>query len=57
VLEVVLYREQPVVQLRVVPAERVRVFKQVVTEQRTVTEQLRKERVDLREEPRHSGSP
>jgi hypothetical protein len=47
-LEVVLHREEPVVQLRVVPHERVRVFKDVVTEQRTVTEEIRKEHVDLR---------
>src|SRR5829696_9072098 len=46
-LEVVLHREEPVIQLRVVPAERVRLFKDVVTEQRTVTEDLRKEQVDL----------
>ena len=49
-LEVVLHREEPVIQLRVVPAERVRLFKDVVTEQRTVTEQIRKEQVDLRSE-------
>jgi hypothetical protein len=46
-LEVVLHREEPVIQLRVVPAERVRLFKDVVTEQRTVTEELRKEQIDL----------
>jgi stress response protein YsnF len=50
-LEVVLHREEPVIQLRVVPAERVRLFKDVVTEQRTVTEDIRKEHVDLRSEP------
>jgi stress response protein YsnF len=49
-LEVVLHREEPVIQLRVVPAERVRLFKDVVTEQRTVTEEIRKERVDLQSE-------
>jgi hypothetical protein len=46
-LEVVLHREEPVIQLRVVPAERVRLFKDVVTEQRTVTEEVRKEQIDL----------
>jgi hypothetical protein len=46
-LEVVLHREEPVIQLRVVPAERVRLFKDVVTEQRTVTEEIRKEQIDL----------
>jgi stress response protein YsnF len=34
-----------------VPAERVRLFKDVVTEQRTVTEEIRKEQVDLQSEP------
>jgi len=46
-LEVVLHREEPVIELRVVPAERIRLFKDVVTEQRTVTEDLRKEHIDL----------
>jgi Domain of unknown function (DUF2382) len=50
-LEVVLHREEPVIQLRVVPAERVRLFKDVVTEQRTVTEEIRKEQVELQSEP------
>jgi stress response protein YsnF len=50
-LEVVLYREEPVIQLRVVPAERVRLFKDVVTEQRTVTEDIRKEQIELQSEP------
>jgi hypothetical protein len=54
-VEVVLHREEPVIQLRVVPAERVRLFKDVVTEQRTVTEEIRKEQVDLQSEP--SGQP
>ena len=54
-LEVVLHREEPVIQLRVVPAERVRLFKDVVTEQRTVTEDIRKEQIDLQSEP--SGQP
>jgi hypothetical protein len=50
-LELILHREEPVIGLRVVPAERVRLVKQVVSEQRTVTEELRKEQVDLRSEP------
>ena len=49
-LEVVLHREEPVIQLRVVPAERIRLFKDVVAEQRTVTEEIRKEQVDLQSE-------
>jgi stress response protein YsnF len=50
-LEVVLHREEPVIQLRVVPAERVRLFKDVVTEQRNITKDIRKEQVDLQSEP------
>ena len=50
-LEVVLHREEPVIQLRVVPHERVRLFKAVVTEQRTVTEDIRKEQIELQSEP------
>ena len=46
-LEVVLHREEPVIHLRVVPTERVRLFKDVVTEQRTVSEDIRKEQIDL----------
>jgi uncharacterized protein (TIGR02271 family) len=45
--EVTLRAEQPVVEKRVVPKERVRVDKDVVTEQRQVTEELRKEQIDL----------
>ncbi len=51
-LEVVLYREEPVIQLRPVPVERVRLVKRLVTEERTITEELRKEHVELDEHPR-----
>src|SRR5829696_4370209 len=54
-LEVVLHREEPVIQLRVVPHERVRLFKDLVTDQRTVTEDIRKEQVEVQSEP--SGQP
>jgi stress response protein YsnF len=54
-VEVVLHREEPVIQLRVIPAERVRLFKDVITEQRTVTEDIRKQQIDLQSEP--SGRP
>ena len=47
----VLHREEPVVQLRAVPVERVRLVKRLVTEQRTVTEELRSERVEVDEGP------
>ena len=50
-LELVLYREEPVVQLRTVPVERVRLVRQLVSDRRTVTEELRKEQVELKEDP------
>ena len=50
-LEVVLHREEPVIELRAVPVERVRLVKRLVTEQRTVTEELRSERVEVDERP------
>jgi uncharacterized protein (TIGR02271 family) len=45
--EVVLTEERPVVQKEAVPVERVRLDKETVTEQETVTEDVRKERIDL----------
>jgi stress response protein YsnF len=51
-LELVLHREEPEVRLRPVPVERVRLVTQLVSEQRTITEQLRKERVEVDEGPR-----
>jgi uncharacterized protein (TIGR02271 family) len=45
--EVVLHEDEPVVETRAVPKERVRMNKDTVTEQETVTEQVRKERVDV----------
>ena len=51
-LEVVLHREEPEVRLRPVPVERVRLLRQLVTERRTVTAQLRKEHVEVDEGPR-----
>jgi uncharacterized protein DUF2382 len=50
-LAVVLHREEPVVQLRTVPVERVRLVKELVTDRRTVTAELRKERVEVDEGP------
>jgi uncharacterized protein (TIGR02271 family) len=44
--EVVLTEERPVVQKEVVPVERVRLAKETVTEEATVNEQVRKERID-----------
>ncbi len=45
--EVVLHEEQPVVQKETVPVERVRLDRETVTDQETVDEQVRKERVDV----------
>ena len=44
--EVVLHEEQPVVAKEAVPVERVRLGKEQVTEQETVTEQVRQERIE-----------
>ena len=44
--EVVLHEEQPVVEKRVVPRERVRLDKDVHTDEETVSEQVRKERIE-----------
>jgi uncharacterized protein (TIGR02271 family) len=44
--EVVLHAEEPVVQKRAVPKERVRMEKDTVTDERTVSEEVRKERID-----------
>jgi uncharacterized protein (TIGR02271 family) len=44
--EVVLHEEEPVVEKRTVPKERVRMDKEVVTEEAQVSEQVRKERID-----------
>jgi uncharacterized protein (TIGR02271 family) len=45
--EVVLHEERPVIGTEVVPVERVRLRKEVVTEYVAVGDQLRKERIDL----------
>jgi stress response protein YsnF len=50
-LEVVLRREEPVIGVRAVPVERVRLVRRVVTDQRTVTGELRKEQVEVDEDP------
>ncbi|MBJ7596910.1 MAG: photosystem reaction center subunit H [Candidatus Nephthysia bennettiae] len=46
-LEVKLEREEPVIEKQVVPVERVRLEKDVKTEQQTVEGEVRKERVDV----------
>ena len=44
--EVVLHEEKPVVEKQVVPKERVRLEKDTVTEEREVSDEVRKERID-----------
>jgi uncharacterized protein (TIGR02271 family) len=44
--EVILHEERPVVDKETVPVERVRLDKDTVTDQETVTEEVRKERID-----------
>ena len=45
--EVVLYAEEPVVEKRAVPKERVRLDTDTVTEERQVSEEVRKERIEV----------
>ncbi len=45
--EVVLHAERPVVEKEAVPVERVRLDTETVTEQATVSEQVRKEQIEL----------
>jgi uncharacterized protein (TIGR02271 family) len=44
--EVILHAEEPVVEKRVVPKERVRLETDTVTEQREVSEEIRKEQIE-----------
>jgi len=46
---VVLHEEQPVVEKRTVPRERVRLDKDTVAEEQQVGEEVRKEQIDLDE--------
>jgi uncharacterized protein (TIGR02271 family) len=50
--EIVLYKEIPVIEKRIVPAERVRVVKDVRADEAQISERLRKERIDV-ESPDH----
>jgi uncharacterized protein (TIGR02271 family) len=45
--EVVLHAEEPVAEKRVVPKERVRLDKDTVTEERTVSNEVRREEIDI----------
>jgi uncharacterized protein (TIGR02271 family) len=53
--EVVLREEEPVVEKRVVPRERVRLGKDTVTSEERVAEQVRKERIDVHDEDTKGG--
>jgi uncharacterized protein (TIGR02271 family) len=53
--EVILREEEPVVEKRVIPRERVRLDKDTVTDQEQVTEELRKEQIDVQDEERTGG--
>ena len=44
--EVVLHEEQPVVEKRVVPKERVRLDTETITDEETVSEEVRKEQIE-----------
>ncbi len=50
--EVILHEERPVVEKETVPVERVRLDKDTVTDERTVTEEVRKEEVELDDDGR-----
>jgi uncharacterized protein (TIGR02271 family) len=53
--EVVLREEEPVVEKRVVPRERMRLDKDTVTDQERVAEEVRKEQIDLQDENQTGG--
>ena len=53
----VLLAEQPVIEKRVVPVEQIRVRKEVVVEEETITDQVRKERVDTEQLPEPPVTP
>jgi hypothetical protein len=50
--EVTLHAEEPVVEKRTVPKERIRLDKDVHTDEETVTEEVRKERIEAEATPR-----
>src|SRR5215216_5839679 len=53
--EVVLREEEPVVEKRVVPRERMRLDKDTVSDQERVAEEVRKEQIDLQDENQTGG--
>ncbi|MFF1252948.1 DUF2382 domain-containing protein [Pseudarthrobacter sp. NPDC058329] len=50
--EIILHEERPVVEKEAVPVERVRLDKETVTNERTVTEEVRKENIELDDDGR-----
>jgi uncharacterized protein (TIGR02271 family) len=55
--EVTLREEEPVVEKRVVPRERVRLDTETVTDERQVTEEVRKEQIDLDDQGERGRRP
>ena len=55
--EVVLHEEQLVVEKRVVPKERVRLGKDTITDEQQVSEEVRKEQIDVDDASRQGGGP
>jgi uncharacterized protein (TIGR02271 family) len=53
--EVILREEEPVVEKRVVPRERVRLDKDTVTDEERVAEEVRKEQIEVQDEDRTGG--
>lgn len=52
---IVLATEEPVVSVRVVATERVRIHKELVTESRTLSADLKREQVELERDPPGAG--
>jgi uncharacterized protein (TIGR02271 family) len=55
--EVVLHEEEPVVEKRAVPKERVRLDKETVTDERQVSEEVRKEQIDVDDQGERGRRP
>ncbi len=53
--EVILREEEPVVEKRVVPRERVRLDKDTMTDEERVAEEIRKEQIEVQDEDRTGG--
>ncbi len=51
-----LHQEVPVVEKQAVPVERVRLDTETVTEQQTVTDEVRKEQIDLDDDTTRPGT-